>query len=255
MDSVPAGGRPSGAPTTSNGAPGATSALRHHFIATANQLAKLYSSAAASESSAREAGERQAFLSMMEWAAKRRRTGEPVDAQAVLEFASERLGDIASRAQPPAGNMVVSGGGGFDGRTDRQGSALPSGSSNPTSGGTCTMSTMASNACANDTNGIPGNGGDSLASGIRKLQVNPRKRQRIDAGDMFLNVWHEETLAQTRSSSDPLVLYDGSDSSEKLSSPLLISASGSGHGDASAQRKAHRKAARDMRTSRRKDEE
>jgi hypothetical protein len=215
------------------------SSLRQPFIATANALAELYKRAASAERGARDAGERAAYLDVLEWAARRAAAGDGVSAQDVVSFATQRLADHSTR------------------------SSLPNA---PNAGGGDSLAI----ATATTTNAAGGAGDTtSLATGIGKLQVNPRKRPRVDLGDTFLDVWREEGLSQS------LCLqahHPHQQQSPQLQSPTdspsisqppdydvsfipRISSNTLPSLDSAAARKLNRKSARESRPARRRDED
>lgn len=65
--------------------------LRARFISSANALTSLYKEAARAEGAGRAAGERAAYLAVLEWAARRSRAGLAVGPGDIATFASERL--------------------------------------------------------------------------------------------------------------------------------------------------------------------
>jgi hypothetical protein len=215
------------------------SSLRQPFIATANALAELYKRAGLAEREARETGGRTAYLDVLEWAARRSSAGELVTAQDVVAFATQRLADHPKRSPVP--NPVSSSGGGD--------SLVP------------ISATPQAVAGAGDTT--------SLATGIGKLQVNPRKRARVDLGDTFLDVWREEGLAQSLSmQSHPSQQEQSPQLRSPANSPTLsqspeydvsflpiISSNTIPMRDTAAARKLNRKSVRETRPARRRDEE
>jgi hypothetical protein len=172
--------------------------LRAPFIATANALAALYKSAAAAERDARTTGERAAFMEVLSWAVARR---DPLAARGggdhlseLVAFATERLAAMPPPA--PAATLAF---------TPAPGPAPTMG---PTQQPQQRPSQMQTQPRITPQPSTPQrerdrergtSGGDSLASGLGKLLVNPnpRKRPRVDLGDTFLNdVWRQEGLEE-----------------------------------------------------------
>lgn len=90
---------------------GRGSSLRRPFATTANALTTLYKTAVTAERDARAAGERAAYLSMLEWAARRSTAGMTVGAGDLAQFASERLASGAPLAEAVARDGDSGGGG------------------------------------------------------------------------------------------------------------------------------------------------
>lgn len=116
---------------------GSKSALRQPFIDTANALAFFYKQAVQSERDARDAGSRQAYRRILEWAARKSRAGDKVTCADIIGLCARELAAIPPRPRSPEGNDDA------------------------------------------------GDGG--LTENIRKLVVNPRKRQRRDISDDFVS--------------------------------------------------------------------
>ncbi|KAI0565026.1 hypothetical protein FGB62_22g535 [Gracilaria domingensis] len=150
------------------------SALRQPFIDTANALAFFYKQAAVAERDARDAGSRAAYQQIIQWAALKSRSADPVSAADVIGFCAAELAQLpnpslssnersAPTAPPPnaAGGTTVA-------RTDAE---MPH----------CEAPAVAY---------VPRD--DALVSDIKKLHVNPRKRQRVDLSDAFIRACDEE---------------------------------------------------------------
>lgn len=193
------------------------SALRQPFITTANALASLYKQAAVAERDARDAGTRAAYMHVMQWAAGKARAGEALTVAQVINFcgaemsnmppprddsvvtavplaarwdateraaAQETQGDV-ERISPPGRTSCggLAGGGGGCGADSGDGGVGDSGG-----GGVGVSCAGALTVRVEDS----GHGhayiarDDRLLQDIRKLDVNPRKRQRIDISDTFM---------------------------------------------------------------------
>jgi hypothetical protein len=215
------------------------SSLRQPFIATANALAELYKRAASAERCGRDAGERAAYFDVLEWAARRAAAGDTLSAQDVVAFATQRLADHSTRISHPN---------------------APSTSGGDSLAPATTTTTQAAGGAGDTT---------SLATGIGKLQVNPRKRPRVDLGDTFLDVWREEGLSQSlcfqahHSQQQQSPQLQSPTDSPSISQPPdydvsfipRIASNTIPALDSAAARKLNRKSARESRPTRRRDED
>lgn len=148
---------------------GSRSALRQPFIDTANALASLYKKAVSAEREARDAGERAAYMRIMEWAARKSRASERITPAELMNFCSSELATL-----PPP--VPVSARTGPEVRdTEPNGSPVQS----PPAQQVVPPQPMPPVAYVTRD--------DNLVSDIRKLHVNPRKRQRVDISDTFVS--------------------------------------------------------------------
>lgn len=162
------------------------SALYQPFINTANALASLYKQAATLERDGRDAGSRTAYQNIMQWAARKRLAGEAISPGDVISLCASEL---ASLPQPTLSSNPT----------------LPPVSSNTTSSRhalNAPSSGALNNPPASHVSDMvldsPGNSAqvtvpptayiprdDGLVSDIRKLNVNSRKRQRVEITEAF----------------------------------------------------------------------
>lgn len=180
-------------------APGTRSTLRQPFIDTANALASLYKQAAIAERDARDAGSRAAYMRIMQWAARKSRQTEPVSAADVIQFCTAELAEIPSQSTsiaaaqtPPPSHDVAS-----------PVPAAPALSRPAPAPLTPPASAQPHPAYPNANAQMHAqfSRDDHLVSDIRKLNVNPRKRQRVDISDTFVR-------ACRGSANDPIMLSD-----------------------------------------------
>lgn len=139
------------------------SALRTPFISAANALANLYKTAAAAEKDARDAGSRAAYMQIMQWAARRSRKNEPLTSAEIISMCTAEL----SKIPPPPAPVASS----------RPEDEAPFSSSATRESRHRAQQSGAAQSQARD---------DVLASSIRKLAVNPRKRQRTAISETFI---------------------------------------------------------------------
>ena len=130
--------------------------LRRPFIAAANALATLYKQAAEAEGGARNDGARDAYKHLMQWAMSAARSGRPVTAQDVVNICAAELASMAK---------------------DEDNGVLRSNPQHTSSHAWDPRMKSYPVVQVRD---------DPLVSDIRKLDVNPRKRQRIDLSDTFM---------------------------------------------------------------------
>lgn len=141
------------------------SAVGPSFITAANALANLYKKAATLEKEARDAGARSAFMSVMQWAAVKSRGNEKITTAEVIALCSSELVKIPASSNPT--------------RHDDADMVAPV-LIRPTPHEPRQRTSFQQN------NQQSGSGGDTLVSDIRKLAVNPRKRQRISISETFI---------------------------------------------------------------------
>ncbi|CAN8061558.1 unnamed protein product [Agarophyton chilense] len=143
------------------------SALRQPFIDTANALAYFYKQAGVAERDARDAGSRAAFQKIIQWAALKSRSAEPVSAADVISFCAAELAQLpthsVSTERAPHSSHV---------------------SNAPTCPPASRVDADMPHGEAPTVSYVPRD--DALVSDIKKLHVNPRKRQRVDISDAFI---------------------------------------------------------------------
>lgn len=181
---------------------GSRTALRQPFIDTANALASLYKKAVSAERDARDAGSRAAYMQIMQWAARKSHAGERISPAEIINFCTGELAEIQA-------NLPVSAPATVDRALHSQSVSAP----RQTQQQLVTQVSRQSQGPPDlqgkgDADG-PGNGvllpstqfqpqqqvqtvayvarDDPLVSDIKKLHVNPRKRQRVDISDNFLS--------------------------------------------------------------------
>lgn len=140
-------------------------ALRQPFIETANALASLYKEAAKAERDAKDAGAASSYRTIMQWAATKSTSGESITAADVISFCTTELSKI--RPSAPANPAERSSNPPPPNSDNSQRTQEPSAPSEAP-----TVAYIARD--------------DALVSDIRKLNVNPRKRQRVDISDTFI---------------------------------------------------------------------
>ncbi len=140
------------------------SAVGPSFISAANALANLYKKAATVEKEARDSGARSAYMSVMQWAAVKSRRNEKITTAEVIALCSSELVKIPAAA--PSRQEDVD--------------QLPSSLARPSPLESRQRTAFQQNPLQG------GSGGDALVSDIRKLAVNPRKRQRISISETFI---------------------------------------------------------------------
>lgn len=133
-------------------------ALRQPFIETANALASLYKRACDVERDARNGASRAAYMRVMQWAARKSRSQEPLTAAELISFCAESLADIP-QVNPSSSHIPSS--------PDRS-------------------STMELQSPPQQQQQQIVSKDEALVSDIKKLHVNPRKRQRVDISDAFI---------------------------------------------------------------------
>lgn len=164
--------------------------LRQPFIETANALAGLYKQAVSAERDARDAGSRAAYMRLMQWAARKSRTGDRVTPMDIVNFCATELAQLQApppeRAPPERSHappLPASQGHAAVAAKLAQGEKAEEAAGNPNA-----------NANANappvpkfDAPPVAFVAKDeALVSDIKKLNVNPRKRQRVDISDTFV---------------------------------------------------------------------
>lgn len=235
----------------------AQSLLRPSFIETANALAELYKRAVSAEREANHAGERAAYMAVLEWAARRSRNGEHVSASEVMRYASEQLARIPTAHQGGNGPQNCS-------QTEAHGPQGAVNAHGETGSGLNTAASADSGRNDMHSNPVACGGalqavGDALVNRLNKLNVNPRKRPRIDLDDSLLSVFREEDIAHMPTDASTHTSDDNEREAPFSSShpPRLISSSHSHHGQngLSARKTSGRRPSRDGRPSRRKDED
>lgn len=182
-------------------------ALRQPFIDTANALASLYKQSVAAERDARDAGSRMAYQRIIQWAAKKSRSGEPLSAADVVSFCATELAQLPNNPpssdrttnSPPQSSPPIS-----TSQARNQDSEMPN----------CNAPPVA--YVARD---------DALVSDIKKLHVNPRKRQRVDISDAFIRACSGEENAFVFSPDHLYALQNHDNSSNALSAQNALHAS------------------------------
>lgn len=171
--------------------------LRQPFIDTANALASLYKQALAAERDSRDVGSRSAYQHIIQWAARKSRSNEQVSAADVISFCSSEL-VLLSNNQPPTERPLH----------------VPQNNSppNPTS----QPSPDAEMAQSETTPVSYVARYDALASDIKKLHVNPRKRQRVEFSDTFIRACREENEFTFTSEHSPLLPPQESPSTNQI---------------------------------------
>lgn len=142
------------------------SSLRKPFITTANALANLYKTAAAAEQEARDAGARAAYMNVMQWAARKSRRSESFSTAEVIAMCGSELAKI-----PPSAPT----------RDDDVGPVAPP----PPRA----LAPVQENRRTSQRNASPDSCAmrdDPLVSEVRKMGLNPRKRQRTAISETFI---------------------------------------------------------------------
>lgn len=187
---------------SSDASNGSRTALRQPFIDTANALASLYKQAVSAERDARDAGSRAAYMHIMQWAARKSRANERLTPAEIISFCAAELAEIQAThpAPPPATvdrtlhsqsvsapgqtqqQLVMQVSRQSQGAPDLQGKGDAGGEGN---------SVLLPSAHFQPQQQVPAMAyvakDDPLVSDIKKLQVNPRKRQRVDISDTFVS--------------------------------------------------------------------
>lgn len=202
------------------------SSLHSTFTHTANALASLYKQSLVAERDARESGARTAYHSVMQWAARVARTGRQVSVADVISMCASELGKMpqpnnptttvaTSTTQPQQqaqqGNAnsnnnhnhnsskTVNNNSCSDRTVQRTANNNSKSSApqqqqqrgcdmsldSPSASGTCTTVTT-TQALATATNMAYIARDEGLVSDIKKLNVNPRKRQRVEISEAFV---------------------------------------------------------------------
>lgn len=155
------------------------SALRMPFITAANALANLYKSAASAEKEARDVGSRAAYMHIMQWAARKSRKNEGLTPAELINLCTTELSKIPASSSTPTPAAT---------RSDDDASPPFSSSATRALPHETRLRSAQQQTHSQQSQGSSGGAmrDDVLASGIRKLAVNPRKRQRTAISETFI---------------------------------------------------------------------
>eukprot|EP00177_Eucheuma_denticulatum_P002471 GFKZ01004440.1.p1 GENE.GFKZ01004440.1~~GFKZ01004440.1.p1 ORF type:complete len:279 (-),score=38.65 GFKZ01004440.1:528-1364(-) len=220
---------------------GSRTSLRQPFIDTANALAFLYKQSMQAEREARDAGSRAAYMHIMQWAARKSRSNQPISAADVINFCTQELAQLPSHS-PPTDNRLS--------HHSNQPASPPHDPHSiqqqlPSHNSVMHVENVSVEVADNQQHQAPAviadnqqnqapaaqttptapvawvARDDGLVSDIRKLNVNPRKRQRVDISDTFISACRRGDADGLIFSSDQGYLIR---SQEESASSVLISA-------------------------------
>lgn len=176
-------------------------ALHTSFTHTANALASMYKQSLMAEREARDAGARSAYQNVMQWAARKPRTNGMIAVADIISFCAAEITKmpqptsslISTHALPGTTNSTVI----VQNSTERP--STRNNHSNNANNSHRNSADMLLDVSPNSTqsqqqflhNQDHGNVAyisrdEGLVSEIKKLNVNPRKRQRIELNEAFL---------------------------------------------------------------------
>lgn len=174
-------------------------ALHTSFTHTANALASMYKQSLSAEREARDAGARSAYQNMMQWAARKPRKEGMIPVADIISFCATEI----TKMPQPSSSLISS-------------HSLPGATNSTVIAQNPTERPSTRNNQSFNTNSLQRNSADmlldpssnpvqsqqhynqdhsnvayiardeSLVSEIKKLNVNPRKRQRIELSEAFL---------------------------------------------------------------------
>lgn len=172
------------------------SGLYQPFLNAANALASLYKQAMTLEKEGRDSGLRLAYQHIMQWAARKSRSGDQITAAELITLCAKELANLpppstttstamtplmtgaatSSRNVPNVISGLITNGNQGNGQGSDMVPEQPGGSAEVAAPGTQTTPAYV----ARD---------DGLISDIHKLNVNPRKRQRVDINEAFTSAF------------------------------------------------------------------
>lgn len=165
---------------------GGRSLLYQPFINTANALTSLYKQAAILERDGRDAGLRSAYQHIMQWAARKGRAGESISAADVISLCAGELASLPQPTQSSTATLTPAVSNTPASRTVSNPTPPASLTNHPPPHATDMVldsSGISPQVSVPPSAYIPRD--DGLISDIRKLNVNPRKRQRIEITEAF----------------------------------------------------------------------
>lgn len=144
------------------------SAVGLPFIAAANALANLYKKAATVEKDSRDLGTRAAYMKVLEWAARKSSNNEKITTAELITLCSDELAKVPAPPSRVEEDPSVAAPRPLPYESRQQRAPVVQQHAAPVSGGE-----------------------DTLASDIKKLAVNPRKRQRTSISETFIRACQE----------------------------------------------------------------
>lgn len=172
------------------------SVLHTSFTHTANALASLYKQALMAERDARDTGARSAYQNIMQWAARRSRNGGSISVADLISLCAAELTKIPPPTtptifgQPPSSSSFLQS---SNEKTNTRNSNLVNNNNSTFRSSSDMILDSSTNSIQQQPHHPQENSvipyiarDEGLVSDIKKLNVNPRKRQRIEISEAFM---------------------------------------------------------------------